>query len=95
MHLCLCLPLFVVLGPFWAVFNFAHLEIFINSHGRGGYEDKIVILSLVDYSVSWIPLENSVIGARATALDRFSAYYTFLNKRNEVVTNVISFTFCE
>ena len=27
MQLCLCLPLFVVLGPFWAVFNFAHLEI--------------------------------------------------------------------
>ena len=27
MHLCLCLPLFVVLGPFCAVFNFAHLEI--------------------------------------------------------------------
>lgn len=26
MQLCLCLPLFVVLGPFWAVFNFAHLE---------------------------------------------------------------------
>ena len=26
MHLCLCLPLFVVLGPFCAVFNFAHLE---------------------------------------------------------------------
>lgn len=70
-------------------------NIFINSHGRGGYEDKIVLLSLVDYSVSWIPLENSVIGARATALDRFSAYYTFLNKKNEVVTNVISFTFCE
>lgn len=27
MHLCLCLPLFVVLGPFCAVFNFAHLEL--------------------------------------------------------------------
>ena len=27
MQLCLCLPLFVVLGPFGAVFNFAHLEI--------------------------------------------------------------------
>ena len=27
MHLCLCLPLFVVLEPFCAVFNFAHLEI--------------------------------------------------------------------
>ena len=27
MQLYLCLPLFVVLGPFWAVFNFAHLEL--------------------------------------------------------------------
>ena len=30
MHLCLCLPLFVVLGPFCAVFNFAHLELDLN-----------------------------------------------------------------
>ena len=32
MHLCLCLPLFVVLGPFCAVFNFAHLELEYYSH---------------------------------------------------------------
>jgi len=70
-------------------------NIFINSHGRDGYEDKIVILSLADYSVSWIPLENSVIGAKAVEPGRFSAYYTFLNKKSEVVTKVISFTFCE
>ena len=65
------------------------------SERTSGFPEVVIILSLADYSVSWIPLENSVIGARATALDRFSAYYTFLNKKNEVVTNVISFTFCE
>lgn len=40
MQLCLCLPLFVVLGPFGAVFNFAHLELTSNirelTEGREG-----------------------------------------------------------
>lgn len=68
-------------------------NIYINSHGRDGYGDKIVILSLAECSVSWIPLENSVIGARAVEPDLFSADCTFLNEENKVVTNIVKFKF--
>ena len=37
MHLCLCLPLFVALGPFCAIFNFAHLELLKKLLADGGY----------------------------------------------------------
>lgn len=66
---------------------------FINSHGWDGYGNKIVILSLAECSVSWIPLENSVIGARAVEPDLFSADRTFLNEENKVVTNIVKFKF--
>lgn len=68
-------------------------SIYINSKGWDGYENKIVILSLADHSASWIPLENTVVGAQVAESGRFSADYSFVNENGEVVAGIISFTF--
>ena len=50
MHLCLCLPLFVVLGPCCAVLNFAHLEAEKDFHTAIEYQSPLDKLMRMNYN---------------------------------------------
>lgn len=68
-------------------------KVFINSRGRDGYNDELVILSLEDSTLSWICLEQAVIGGKVREPNQYSADYSSVDEDNQVTVNVEFFLF--
>lgn len=68
-------------------------KVFINSRGRDGYNDELVILSLEDSTLSWICLEQAVVGGKVREPNQYSADYSSVDEDNQVTVNVEFFLF--
>lgn len=70
-------------------------KVFINSQGRGNYNDELVILSLEDSTLSWICLDQSVVGGKVREPNLYSADYSYVGEDNQVTKNIEFFFFDE
>lgn len=70
-------------------------KVFINSKGRDNYNDELVVLSLEDSTLSWIYLDQSVVGGKVMEPNQYSAKYSCVGEGNQVTENIELFLFDE
>ena len=68
-------------------------KVFINSKGRDQFHDELVILSLKDSTLSWIPLGQSVVGGKVREPDQFSAEFSSVDEDGVVTAHIVYYRF--
>ncbi len=68
-------------------------KVLINSKGRDNDHDELVILSLEDSTLSWIRLDQTVVGGKVREPNQYSAKYSGVDEDNQVTENIEVFLF--